>query len=111
MERLKIQYEWAIEHVDTHGDIQEVYHVDKLSELNRRNWDWSEPIAGCVKVDIALTRNEYTESDGLEDREYFYPDADGKLVPFACPNMTFNKSKQREYTSFMKHRELGCAAS
>ena len=104
MERLKIQYEWSIEHVDSHGDIKEVHHVDKLSELSN---GWDEPMAGCEKVEIALSRIEYTNSDGMEDREYFYPDANGELLPLNLPNMTARKSKQHEYKMFCAARLVG----
>jgi len=97
-----IGYEWAAEHADEYGDIQEVMFVDKLSELSR---DWHEPLTGCVKVDICLRRYDFSESEGIQDTEYFYPDSDGKLVLFDLEfkhEWTAIKSKQKEYDNFVK---------
>ena len=97
MARMKINWEWVLEHVDEHGDIQEVHHED---DVLKWGVDDLEPMEGCVRVDVGLTRIEYTEDGGMEDRVYFYPNTDGKLMCDEFPNMPLRKDKQKAFNKF-----------
>ena len=61
----EIVYEWAIEHVDENGDIQDLDHHDDFMSA------WVEPVTHFGK-NIALSRNKGNEEDGLCERGYAY---------------------------------------
>ena len=102
MARVKVEYEWVVEHMDEHGDIQDVWFYDTLSEMPS---DWEEPADGCVKTVLGLRRYEYTDHGGTEDIEYYYPHHNNTLVLHDLdfkPEWTAVKSKQNEYDNFVK---------
>lgn len=71
-----IGYEWVIEEVDEHGDIQSVNHADTFHKAIQ--------VAAATQVpegwhvDVGLVRDRWTEEDGVEDRQWAYLE-DGKL--------------------------------
>lgn len=60
-----VVYEWIVEQVDEHGDIQDTYAVDSFKEAI------SEDVTYHRK-DIAIVRERGNEDDGLLDRGYAY---------------------------------------
>lgn len=72
--RNKISYEWVFEEYDNNGDIIDPLFSDKLIDAQRE-------AEGCFthEYEIALVRNEGTEEDGLQVREYAYITAEGEL--------------------------------
>ena len=73
--KVELFYEWAIEQVDEHGDINSVDHADTYAQAVERMKD--APDAGH-HYELALTRCEGNDADGLKDRVYAYM-VDGKL--------------------------------
>lgn len=81
----KVEYEWAIEPVDEHGDIIEVIHAGTyaralIDAALARETDYSWHDGALARVDIALTRcaSRDWEAYGLEERQYAYLE-NGKL--------------------------------
>lgn len=75
----RISYEWAVEHVDEDGDIQDIEHAEALTEALVQ----TKPTDGCVQVDIALTKKIWSHVEGEIERLYFYPrgEADSDFTP------------------------------
>lgn len=69
MTRDKITYEWAVESCDEHGDNIAVNHADSYAEALRIR-DSEAP--DYDHVDIALTRIEGNDDDGINWRGYAY---------------------------------------
>lgn len=65
-----VRYEWVLETLDEHGDIQDVTHYDTLLEL------FSQPKPN--RADVGLVRSEGSEANGIENRQWAYLE-DGKL--------------------------------
>lgn len=65
----KTGYEWVAEHIDEFGDIQDLWHVDKLTA----HFVSQSPVDGCVEVHIGLVRQRYNEYDGITEQKYWYP--------------------------------------
>lgn len=63
---MKVQYEWDRETVDSHGDIVDHNHSEKLAHIIED------------KGALVLVRDEYTEENGVEHREWAYVEG-GKL--------------------------------
>lgn len=97
-ERIKVEWEWQLCHVDAHDDVQELEFAESLSEFRD---GWNRPMDGCVRVEIRLVRSEYTESAGCLDRHEFYPNAANQLVCDDAPNMHCRKKSQREFDAFV----------
>ena len=112
----KVNYEWVIEHEDEHGDIIDLDFEDRLNEYGSNCF---APISGCVKATLHLVRNEYTDHEGLLDRTYAYPNADGELafgdwhptddfdepmVWHEYPNMKVPKKLREEYSRFINRK-------
>jgi hypothetical protein len=73
-----ITYEWCIESQDEFGDIASVNHADSLAEAihvrDQEAPDWH-------KVEIALSRTEGNDYDGINWRGYAYLHSNGTLEP------------------------------
>lgn len=65
-------YEWGAEHNDDDENINDCDFFDKLA-------DAVAFIAGVPGWEIVLVRNVGSDSEGVEDRQWAYPDADGNL--------------------------------
>jgi hypothetical protein len=65
----KVDWEWVVEHVDEHGDIQDCEYWDKLDDAKRDAA--SGPRDGCVKVDMGLSCSIWYD-DGFMERGYAY---------------------------------------
>jgi hypothetical protein len=78
MARDKVDYEWCIESQDEFGDVESLNHADTLAEAlviqKQEAPDWH-------KVEIALTRIEGNDFDGINWRGYAYLRDDGTLEP------------------------------
>ena len=74
----EIFYEWVVEHVDEHGDIQDIDHHDDFISA------WMEPMKKFGKQ-IALKRDVGNDEDGLILRGYAYV-KEGKYIEtdFSC---------------------------
>lgn len=71
-----IVYEWVIETLDEHDDIQEVTHADRcLDALRIANKIHAEG----HKVEVALVRDRGNEVDGLQNRQWAYLETDVTL--------------------------------
>ncbi len=94
----KVSYEWDIETVDAHGDIQDHHHADKLIELTRL---WNDGPDVETTRRIVLVRDVICEIDGLIDRTWAYVE-DGVLPEY------FADSLGEEATKVPKrlHREF-----
>lgn len=70
-------YEWAIENIDTHDDIQDVWHAETYAEAIRMaGWDLDE---GIVKRDVCLVYNlGNTIDESVIERSWAYVE-DGRL--------------------------------
>jgi hypothetical protein len=66
MAKDKLTYEWAIETLDSNGDIYDVDHSETF------------PTDIPENADVALTRIIGNDQDGIKHRQYAYL-ADGKL--------------------------------
>lgn len=69
MARDRVSYEWCIESQDADGDIQSVNHADTLAEPRRVR---DEEAPDWHKVEIALSRTEGNDDDGINWRGYAY---------------------------------------
>lgn len=70
MFKLKTAYEWAVEYSDENGDIEDIHHADKFSEIvGTLNNQTNEGRTG----EYVLIRDTYTEADGLQERSWAYP--------------------------------------
>lgn len=68
-----ILYEWVIEAVDEHGDIQDVDHADTFAEALRAAATMKH--AHGMEVEIALVRERWDgpkDSENLENRQWAY---------------------------------------
>lgn len=78
----RINYEWAVESVDEHGDIFDVCHWDTRAEAERWAQD-VQPVRDGEHNRIVLVRDavEYVDGDedGLVDRQWAYLDENGDL--------------------------------
>ena len=68
--RNKVTYEWAVEYVNSDGDIENVDHADKREKLVIRETS--------LRTDIALVRITGNDEEGEFGRGYAYV-VDGKL--------------------------------
>lgn len=66
---MKVAYEWNIETVDAYDDIVDNDFADKLATLNPEDLDSMHRLC-CV-------RDEYTDTEGVQDRQWCYPTDDG----------------------------------
>lgn len=79
----KVFYEWVVEEVDQHGDIQDVSHWDTFEEavsvrdqwLSTHLWQW-----GHEHVEIASIRGVGDEDNGLHYRGYAYVNLDNMTI-------------------------------
>lgn len=69
---MSVSYEWAIEHTDIFGDIQDIDFSDELSWF--KHSDLGPGLA------LVLVRNEGNDEDGLTGRTWAYVN-DGQLHP------------------------------
>ena len=69
MSRNKVNYEWDIEWVDRHGDIQDHNHRDKLEDHKPPR---KVPDANGYTEDLVLVRDEWNEWEWLVDRQWAY---------------------------------------
>lgn len=70
MVRSTVAYEWDLETVDKHGDIQDHWHADKVSDLMNE----PEPDDG-EHYDLVLIREIGNEEDGVISRSWAYVEA------------------------------------
>ena len=75
----KVFYEWVIEQVDDHGDIQDVSHWDSFAQAMtaRDSWLTTE---GCDCVEVASIRGVGDEDNGLHYRGYAYVNLDDMTI-------------------------------
>ena len=73
---MKTVYEWIVEDVDIHGDIQDVNHYDRLEDALRHIGD-TDPI--FHHYELGLVRDTLCEWDGLIDRYWCYFEKNGEL--------------------------------
>ena len=69
---MPVEYEWAVEHTDQHGDIIDIDHADKLTDLGSM-----EP-QDCIELHdtkpvLTLIRHVGNDDEGELDRTYAYP--------------------------------------
>ena len=74
----KVNYEWCIEFVDEHGDIQDHHHADKLSDLRKNFTDDDHTyhkqlvlVRDIWGVEVYADDREFW--DNLEGRSWAYP--------------------------------------
>jgi len=84
---MSVEYEWAVEHTDQHGDIIDIDHADKLKDLGMQPQDCIE--LHDTKPILTLIRHTGNDDEGELDRTYAYPIQsrlptefeDGKNIP------------------------------
>ena len=64
-------YEWDIETVDEHGDIQDHHHHDTLFSLltTLRRWESTDG----ERYEVVLVRDVGSDAKGIVDRQWRYP--------------------------------------
>tara|TARA_R110002020_G_scaffold460443_1_gene678933 strand:- start:76 stop:450 length:375 start_codon:yes stop_codon:yes gene_type:complete len=67
---MKTIYEWDIETLDKHGDIQDHYHHDTLFALLATLKRW-KPTEG-ERYEVVLVRDVGDDCEGLVDRQWWY---------------------------------------
>jgi hypothetical protein len=72
-----VAYEWVIEPTDDNGDILESLHADTYREAIQVAAQCDYP--DQHRVDIGLVRDQGSDSEGIEDRQWAYMTEDGKL--------------------------------
>lgn len=77
MARDKVSYEWRIECQDEYGDVQDVQFADSYAEALAAQ---AEEVGEWAKVEIALSRTEGNDDDGINWRGYAYA-RDGRIEP------------------------------
>ena len=83
---MPVVYEWAVEHTDNHGDIIDIDHGDKLTDLG--SMQAQDNVTGTKPV-LTLIRHTGNDDEGELDRTYAYPIAsrlpaefeDGNIIP------------------------------
>ncbi len=71
----RVTYEWTVERQDEHGDIFDTRSYDTLAEAKA---DAANQEA-ADSVEICLVRDVGNDIVGIVDRQWAYPDANGKL--------------------------------
>lgn len=66
---MAISYEWIVEEVDCHGDVQETSALNSLAEAKRQME--STPMEG-THYSLGLTRNSGNQDEGILDRQWAY---------------------------------------
>ncbi len=97
--RVNVDYEWAVEHTDSDGDIHDHDYAKTYSELIKNK----RVIEGLASV-IVLVRSEGSELEGVTDRAWAYL-KDGKLPEcfFNCFNQKMpNMKVPKKYTRQVK---------
>jgi len=101
----RLRYEWDIEEIDEHGDINDHHHRDKLSEFFELGF--ADDFAAALKGEgyqLVLVRDTL-DSDGAVDlRSWAYVE-DGKLPVFSGDG--FGRCAAKVPQRF--HRELAAA--
>lgn len=97
--RNEIIYEWDIETVDEHGDIQDHDHRDKLSEYHKDD----------INKDtvLVLVRDRGNDEEGVLDRQWAYTTiVDGKhTLPTHFEDGRGCKVPKRFHTELAKHQK------
>lgn len=73
----KVSYEWVVEHVDEHGDIQDTHQVDSYSEALMEGKTYH-------RKDIALVRDRYNDVVGVIERGYAYVNSKSEISTQFC---------------------------
>ena len=82
MGRVRKDYEWCVEYTDKYGDIQDHQHSSKIDKCFIESASDYNFYEGCKPV-VVLILSEWTESDGVIDRYWAYPDQYGMPEYFA----------------------------
>ena len=72
-----IHYEWTAETLDEFEDITDNDFAESYEEIARRAI--AKINSGAALIRVGLVRNQGTEADGVQDREWAYIDDAGKL--------------------------------
>ena len=94
----QLHYEWKLEHIDNHGDIQHVEVAEKLADFTM---DDCAPCASAVSVDVCLVKHLVDANDELLGCTTARANSQGKLEFDDC-SACVPKSKQNEYCKFMR---------
>jgi hypothetical protein len=73
---MKAIWEWTVEHIDEHDDIQ----ANDFYSLLRSGHLMTTPIEGCIKVRVAAVRYYGTAEQGESERDYFYVGESGFML-------------------------------
>lgn len=96
--KLTVRYEWDIETLDEHGDIEDHFHSDKCPK---------QPLT--VKQKLVLVRDVGNDEKGVVTRSWAYV-ADGILPDYfenAAQIQTHNKVPKRFHEEFARARPEG----
>ena len=74
----KVNYEWCIEFVDEHGDIQDHHHADKLSDLRMNFTDDDHTYHKQLVLvrdiwEVVVFADDHESYENLEGRSWAYP--------------------------------------
>ena len=95
--RDSVAYEWKLEYVDQHDDIQDYIHGDHLEEIIGDYHNGSIVSSGEVcKPRICLVRDQGNDDDGLTDRSHAYFGENLIPVEFEECGRKIPKKYQRE---------------
>lgn len=72
-QKSQVFYEWDFEVSDEHGDIVDHEHYDKLPKT-------SSEIKMEENVELVLIRESGNEADGLQDRQWAYPEIQNGIL-------------------------------
>lgn len=79
--RNTVSYEWCLEEVDGHDDIQHHHHADALAELAGTEAE----VPACT-LRLCLIRHLGNNEDGEVERGYAYPHGGQFYDGFSCGN-------------------------
>lgn len=90
MTKNDVYYEWVVEQVDEHDDIQDTYAVDSYQEALKEDSTYARK---C----IALKRDKGNDDDGVVERGYAYV-VDGNIEERFCSGQKVPAKYLREVT-------------